>query len=243
MNQLEKELAEKAIEKGLQVIEIRTGAAQELLPEAKSLPVLPLNISGKTGTVAEFIAVRKHLLHADSCNIAVNIAAGTMQLIVNEMQLNNAPIHSVKSQLSINARISELNLNTGKTASPKELFALLRKYKHFATSKQDFSELLTKLATYRADYRAEINDSNDRRGNSNHGIKKSIEHQLPEGFTLEMPIFGKEKQGFYISIEVDEDGRFSLYSDDLIEKMELEAEKLINLELKAIDNFCFVYFV
>ena len=243
ITQEQKELATDAMRHGMAEFTFRHGAAKELVSEKPILNKCPINIVGNSGTVAAFIHVRKELLNPTNCNIDVNLQTGEIALEVNEKRENNTESDIVKSIMKRNSRIEKLTLNTNMSYTPKALFALLRNFKHFAVNAADFGVVLNELALFKAKKTAEINDANDRRGSTNKGRVQNVEHSIPESFVLNMPIISKEKVNFTVLIEIDEDGeKFLLFSEDLVEKQEAQMEKEIATELKAIGDFCFVYF-
>lgn len=226
------------------MVEIRTGEAKRLLPETAPKEVRKLEISGLGGTVSNFIKYRGELYIPTSCHALVNSETAKILLVLNEKQEENKHIDCVISIYPVNKKVLDLKLNTGYGRNPKELFKLLRSYKNAAANKELFQVLLTKLSTFSAKVNAEINNSDDRKGGSNVGIKKNVTHDIPESIYLTIPIIGNKSVSFQINIEYDAQSElFELYSDDFTEKYESEVTSAISAEVKEIESYCFVAFV
>lgn len=129
---------------------------------------------------------------------------------------------NIKGILKINPELALWGINTDKARSVKELAAFLRLKRRFFSNSEEHTTLLKGLQDFSMSTSAQIVDKNDRRGAAETRVAKEVkDHNLPEHFTLEMPLFlGTDAKRFKVTIEFDQrDAGLSIYllSEELLE--------------------------
>lgn len=139
---------------------------------------------------------------------------------------------TVSGQLKKNPDIEAIGVNTGESFKPSELAKRLKKNRIFFSAIADAMRIISDLQSLKVSAKSELEQSDDRRGNTKNVFVQSVETNMPVAFQLSMPIFnGEENVTFTVEVSFEVSGQQVLCSLDSIELTELErryAHQLLN---------------
>lgn len=193
-----------------------------------------IELSGNIDAVCEFLK-REHLAMVGGVNgkddaiILVDHAKKTITLTVNEFN----PTQQIKvvAKLVTHPALEKFGIETNVRRTPQELASLLRVNSMYFPNVQEHRELLVKLQRFTAKVNTAVEQSNDSRGNLKDLVDRTVETDLPESFTLEIPVYvGSPKSKFlvFICMEARDKGvSIWLESAELLEIRESQWESAI----------------
>lgn len=216
---------------------VREGSAKkELEPKA---PV-KINLSGVIGAPAEFLAKRiteSDQINPKRCHVIVNREKLSIRLVTNEH--DEYTRGEVEGTLSLHPKFEEFGINDRrKTWKPSELGQFFKMNRSFFPNREENMKLVSDLKNFTAT----VNSTMDRQTKENGSMKMSygqvVNSNLPEAFTLELPIFkGVTPTTLQVEVYATIDGSdvflqlFSPAANQVIEEMRDQA---INEEVAKI---------
>lgn len=211
-------------------------AVQELAPKA---PV-KINISGVIGAPVEFLTKRlseEDQINPKRCHVIVNRESLAITLVTAEN--DDYLTGKVTGSLSLHPKFEEFGINNKqKTWEPAELGQFFKMNRAFFPNRDENMKLVSDLKNFSAT----VNSSMDRQTKENGSMKMSygqvVNSNLPEAFTLELPIFkGVPATSIQVEAYATLDGSdvylqlFSPAANQIIEEMR---DKVINEEVAKI---------
>ena len=194
---------------------IREGEALELHEPEK------VQITGIIDSPARWLEARQELQKiTNKCHVVVNRDGLGICLNINE----NAYYGTVvKGRLMLSEPFKKFHINDGHTFTLQKLAKLFKMNRSFFETRQKAMELVTLLQNFRGKVNKDLEASNDNRGNKKVDFVQAVESNLPEAFTLHLPIFkGLEFVDVACEVYVDPDDwscqLISPDANDLIEK-------------------------
>lgn len=227
-------------------VTIREGAAAELLPPIKPEKVAIIGdfravgryLNGRTGPKTD-----NQLQLADPKNaiILTNKEKMTIRLMTNP----NSPIAAeVLGKAERSEELSLFGINTGKSYRRDELFKLVRMNRILFSDYQEHSDLLAALKSFKATTSGSSEIDTDMRGNKNIAYQKELRSNMPEYFSLTVPIIkGEAKETFPVEICIEEsDGiaSFRFESPALQELMAARIDEMFERELAHCLGFVII---
>jgi hypothetical protein len=211
-------------------------AVQELAPKA---PV-KINLSGVIGAPVEFLTKRlseEDQINPKRCHVIVNRENLTITFVTaeNDDYLSGKVVGS----LSLHPKFEEFGINNKrKTWEPSELGQYFKMNRAFFPNRDENMKLVSDLKNFSAT----VNSSMDRQTKENGSMKMSygqvVNSNLPEAFTLELPIFkGVPATTVQVEVYATVDGSdvylqlFSPAANQIIEEMR---DKVIDEEVAKI---------
>lgn len=151
-------------------------------------PVEKTNIQavGNISAPAAYFNARKPILDLNAVRVELSRSSQSITLVINE---GTNLIGTIKGQLKTFGYLAEFGVNAGKTWTPKELAAFLKSKRRFFLHKEEAFSLVTALSNFTANVQKELEKSQDTKGNKTDAIRKVVKTNLPESFTLNIPIF------------------------------------------------------
>ena len=143
---------------------------------------------------------------------------------------------SIGGKIRLHPDLQKFEINGGKRYTPFKLADFIRMNRHFFESKDQAIKLENVLRNFIADVDKKIEVSDDKRANVKASIIQQVKTNIPENFTLLLPIFvGVEPIPVKVEIDIDStDISCSLMSPDLKELIDKETKVIIDFELKLI---------
>ena len=228
---------------------IREGDAPKIL-EVK--PPVKINIEGTIDAPVEFLKRRfahsqdantsesvmsifNHFDHT-RCHVLINREKVSITLITNEHDEYTRGI--VAGKLEVHPKFKEFGINQEKSWTPNQLGQFIKMNRAFFADKSKNMALVTDLKNFHANINSIVEKQKSESGSFKDNYAATVTSNLPEGFTLDIPIFkGYEKESIYVEFYADVDGRdvyLSLVSPAASEILESLRDKCIDEKIKEI---------
>lgn len=206
---------------------------------AKLIEPVPYTITGDIKSPANWLETKKDDIDLTKAYILVDVASWQINLHLNVDQENGRYKSAVIGMIEPDDKLNEFKINI---RTPKwELSDLARHLKFrrncFASIDQSM-EIVSALKTFKANVSRQIEKIQDDRGNHRKLDDKRISSEVPEVFTLNMPVFkGDVPYTFDVELCIEEkEGvvRAFLQSVSLEEIIEKRIQEIIDREVKRI---------
>lgn len=214
---------------------LREGVApKELDPKA---PV-KTKLNGVIGAVVEYLTKRINTgqFAQKDCHILVNRENIEITLIINEA--DEYKRGEIVGKLSYNPKFVEFGINGGKVWTPTELGMFIKMNRAFFADRSENMKLVSCLMNFTADVNNKIDRAVKENGNRTDNFAQVVNSNLPESFTIQMPIFkGMQAETIEVETFAQVNGRevaFVLLSPGAQATLEDLRDKVIDEQLKQI---------
>ena len=182
-----------------------------------------------------------HKGKAIDMKIAIVHVNRSMQSIELACNPEDKTAHKIGGQIKSNTEFTKFGINDNKKYSPKQLAELCKMNRIYFPSVDDNMALVSNLKNLSVKVDQAIERGGDDVGNKNESLLKKVSSNVPESFTLAMPLHeGAEPVTFLVNICLEErDGGISLWlqsveANELIMKyrdniLDSQLEKLLKL--------------
>jgi len=214
---------------------IREGSAPKPLE-----PKAPLqnHLKGVIGCVAEYLSKRidsDQFTQKDS-HIIVDRDKVQITLVINE---HDAYLREeITGKLSYHPKFVEFGINSGKAWTPTELGLFIKMNRSFFADRKTNMELVTTLMNFTATVNNKIERAVAENGNRTDNFAQVVNSNLPESFTVQMPIFkGMQPETIEIETFAQVNGRdvaFVLLSPGAQATLEDLRDSVIDTQLEVI---------
>lgn len=189
-------IAQAVMEKG--EIVIRTG---EALPAREPITV---EISGNIDAPAMWIESKfayNFEEFQNKCHVVVERDAGKINLCEDE---RSYLCNCITGKLELSKEYKAFAINEGNYFPSQKLADFLKMHRSCFANKQEAMNLVAQLYSFEAKVNTQIKDADDRRGNVTKLRKQVVQSNLPDSFSLCIPIFkGLEKQTIEVEVYID----------------------------------------
>lgn len=233
--EINKQVAEMVAQMGAQ----GSGQLEVIMREGEALPLhepVKVEISGVLDSPARWLEKRPELQQiTNKCHVRVD---REMLLIVLQINENAFYGTKIKGTLSLTDAFRKFHINDGHSFTLVELAKLFKMNRSFFETKQKAMELVTTLQNFKGKVNKDLEASNDNRGNKKVDFVQAVESNLPEAFTLHLPIFkGLEAEDVVCEVYVDpDDWSCQLISPDANDIVERYRDEEINKVLDRIEE-------
>lgn len=173
---------------------IREGAALKLHEPVK------VCIEGTIDAPARWLESR-HGLDAQKCHVLVNRDKMTISLQCEE---NDHYGTRIEGALTLSSEFRRFGINEGEYRTHFELAELIKMNRSYFESKSTAMKLVSELQNFKAKVDKEVEQSDNNRGDRRVLINQAVQHNLPEAFTLVLPIFkGVAEQTIQVEVYVN----------------------------------------
>lgn len=214
---------------------LREGVApKELDPKA---PV-KTKLNGVIGAVVEYLTKRINTgqFAQKDCHILVNRENIEITLIINEA--DEYKRGEIVGKLGYNPKFVEFGINGGKVWTPTELGMFIKMNRAFFADRAENMKLVSCLMNFTADVNNKIERAVKENGNRTDNFAQVVNSNLPESFTIQMPIFkGMQPETIEIETFAQVNGRevaFILLSPGAQATLEDLRDKVIDEQLEQI---------
>lgn len=214
---------------------LREGVApKELDPKA---PV-KTKLNGVIGAVVEYLTKRINTeqFAQKDCHILVNRENIEITLIINEA--DEYKRGEIVGKLGYNPKFVEFGINGGKVWTPTELGMFIKMNRAFFADRAENMKLVSCLMNFTADVNNKIDRAVKENGNRADNFAQVVNSNLPESFTIQMPIFkGMQPETIEVETFAQVNGRevaFILLSPGAQATLEDLRDKVIDEQLKQI---------
>lgn len=173
----------------MQLNVLSDGVHELIVRSGDALPVRepkPLKIEGNFPTVSTFLRGRYATLKPDECHILVDRDHGVIELIISETSHFSG---SVKGLLYEDADFTAFGINKAKKYTLRELSDFIKMHRYCFEDPAVAMKLVADLRNFKAKVNKDIEKVGDNRGNRNEVLSQVVDSNIPESFTLRMPIF------------------------------------------------------
>lgn len=175
-------------------ITIREGDALKLREPVK------VNIEGTIDAPARWLE-KRHGLDAQKCHVLVNRDKMSITLHCEE---NDHYGTLIEGQLTLSSEFRRFGINEGEYRTHFELAELIKMNRSYFESKSTAMKLVSELQNFKAKVEKEVEQSDNNRGDRRVLINQAVQHNLPEAFTLVLPIFkGVAEQTIQVEVYVN----------------------------------------
>ncbi len=214
---------------------LREGVApKELDPKA---PV-KTKLNGVISAVVEYLTKRINTgqFAQKDCHILVNRENIEITLIINEA--DEYKRGEIVGKLGYNPKFVEFGINGGKVWTPTELGMFIKMNRAFFADRAENMKLVSCLMNFTADVNNKIDRAVKENGNRTDNFAQVVNSNLPESFTIQMPIFkGMQPETIEVETFAQVNGRevaFILLSPGAQATLEDLRDKVIDEQLKQI---------
>jgi len=238
-DELKQEINKQVAEMVAQMGAHGSGQLEVIMREGEALPLhepVKVEISGVLDSPARWLEKRQELQQiTNKCHVVVDREMLLIALQINE----NAHYGTmIKGTLAISSIFRKFHINDGHSFTLVELAKLFKMNRSFFETKQKAMELVTTLQNFKGKVNKDLEASNDNRGNKKVDFVQAVESNLPEAFTLHLPIFkGLEAEDVVCEVYVDpDDWSCQLISPDANDIVERYRDEEINKVLDRIEE-------
>ena len=214
---------------------IREGqAVKELEPKAP----IKVKISGVIGVPVEYLTkrVKTGQFTQERSHLLVNREEIKLSLVINED--NEYERGQVDGTLEFHPKFTEFGINTSKVWTPTELGMFFKMNRAFFPDKATNMKLVTDLMNFSATVNNKIERSVKENGSQTDNFAQVVNSNLPERFTLTIPIFkGMKAETLEVETFAKINGRevaFILLSPGANQTLEEIRDKAIDEQLKQV---------
>lgn len=217
------------IEEGVKTLSILEGKALE--PKD---PVA-VKINGNIDCAASYLTKRKDNISILKSHLIINRDNRIISLIVNESDYYS---DTITGKLELSTDFTKYQINSGKRLTTFDMAELIRMNRTCFESKETAMKLVTDLRKFKAKIDKHIEASDDKRANTTLVRTQAVESNIPEAFTLHIPIFkGFKPEKIEVEIDIDptslECSMVSPMANDIIKQT---SNGLIDEQVEAIKN-------
>lgn len=165
---------------------VREGAAAKQLEPKEPIPV---SITGTIGAPYEFLSKRidKEQFRQSDCNIIVDRENVQITLVINESDAYMRGV--VAGKLLYNPKFLQFGINVSKAWKPTELGLFIKMNRSLFANRNENMELVSRLMNFTATVNNSIERAVKENGNRTDNFAQVVNSNLPESFTVRMPIF------------------------------------------------------
>ena len=160
-----------------------------------------IEISGTIESPVNFLVERVSELNLKKCHLIVNREKMTITLVINE----DDPLTKgrISGKLELHPDFKKFKVNSGETWTSFDLADLIKMNRSFFSSKEVAMKLVSQLRDFQAKVNKQIDSFRDDRANFNVKKAQAVESNLPDTFSLIIPIFkGQPKQNVPVEINI-----------------------------------------
>lgn len=214
-------------------ITIRQGEAQELpniIPEK-------VELRGDIKAPGRWVEKRAGGFDEKQAHVVANYDERTIVLQLDEQNPYGTEIIGA---LQLDPDFVRFGINNGQYCSNFDLADFIKMNRAYFADQTQAMKLVSQLRQFQAKVENDIANSDDKRGNARLLRAQTVEHNLPEHFTLNIPIF-RNTEPQTIDVEVDvkaADLTMTLVSPEAADIVHTSTKNIILDELQKIAKTC-----
>lgn len=227
---MEKQIEIK-LEKGIEEVVIREGKAVDIhIPNGIVLNDLTIN------AVHEYLS--KEGIQPEEIKNSFVLFSYEEKFIELLYALRIQNPDKIIGKVRMSPDLEKFEINSGKRYTTFALADFIRMNRHFFETKDVALKLENVLRNFTAEVDRKIEASDDKRANVKASIIQKVKTNIPENFTLLLPIFiGSDPIEVKVEIDINStDISCSLMSPDLKEIIDNETKAIIDNQLKSIKD-------
>jgi len=193
------------------------------------------SISGDIDAPAAWVSSKEKDIDAIKAHAVVSLKEKKITLVLNNDQENGRRKSTVVGKITLHQKFESFRINSNYRWDLTELANHIKFNRRFFINQALAMDIVSKLKAFKANVTREIEKTSDDRGNLRQLQDKKVTIDIPDFFTLKMPIIEGDKAiDFDVEICVEEkEGvvRAFLQSISAEEKLEDRISELINAQI------------
>ena len=217
-------------------LEIRQGSALPL-HELKNI-----ELRGSINAPGDFLDVRRNQFQIESTHVIVNKDYGTITLNSNDQE--EVGRISVTGELTSHPDFLRLGINDPESSrTTGGLASFIKMNRSFFETKSTAMNLVSLLRNFKASVNKQLEERSDDRGNYALLKEQIVESNIPEAFTVKLPLFiGEPPVSIMVEIVIDpEDFSCALISPEAADMIRERKEKIMNEQINRFDGYVVIY--
>ena len=209
-------------------ITIREGSALKLHEPVK------VNIEGTIDAPARWLESRRDI-NPQKCHVLVN---RDKMVVALQCEENDHYGTYIEGRLTLSSEFRRFGINEGEYRTHFELAELIKMNRSYFESKSTAMKLVSELQNFKAKVDKEVEQSDNNRGDRRVLINQAVQHNLPDAFTLVLPIFkGVAEQTIQVEVYVNpSDLTCTLVSPEANDIIVSSRDAIINSVIERIAN-------
>lgn len=203
MNEKMQEELKRQIAEGM-INYLPNSVGEIIIREGAALPVrepVKVNITGVIDAPARFVEKRKDIINHDTCHILVDRENMTITLQCAE---NNHYGTKVTGVLEPSPEFEKFGINKGEYMTHFEMAELFKMNRSLFENKSVAMRLVSDLQNFKAKVDREVEESNNNRGDKRLLYSQAVQHNLPDSFKLNIPLFkGQPSETIEVEVYID----------------------------------------
>jgi hypothetical protein len=194
-------VVKEAMKNGATTVTILTGNAPK---QPEIFNPKSIKISGTIDAPSRFAAIRD--FEQKRSHALVSISRGEIIMTVNEQ--NTDDTHEIKGRVIIGREFAALGINADKEYTSESLAKHLKLKRSLFESHTEHTKLIAALRSIKAKVQQSIEKAKDDKGNETDAFTQTVESNMPESFTMLIPLIeGQSPQRIEVFPVLEADGR------------------------------------
>jgi len=213
------------------VLEVREGAALPLKEPNK------VSITGNIDAVSRYIQTRKLSTEIQMCShISVDREDKSITLNIDASNFYGGVVVGKLSQAKA---FTVFGINTGTEYTTFELADFIKMNRSAFEKPSEAANLIKELNNFKAKVESEVEKLDDKRGNRTNLQRQAVDSNIPEKFTLVLPIFkGQAKQDIEVEVNINPSSlNCTLVSPMAKEIIDTVTDEIVNAELLLVKEY------
>lgn len=216
----------------------KEGKAEIIIREGEAPEVhdpITVSINGTIDAVTRYLRNREIPQEKQhDCFITVNKETGDIVLKIEE---HSFFCDTIIAKIEEHPSITNFGINTGEHVLPEKMANHLKMRKHFFESQSEYASVYSALRAFKAKVNQAIEAIKDDRGNFDLKKAQVVEHNIPAGFNIKVPLFkGMDPVVVPVEFIVNSSLDVALSSTDLIQMIDEVRESAIDKQIKEIQE-------
>lgn len=202
-----------------------------------------VKIEGSITAPATFIKERHADFEKNKNHVLIDKEKGTISLTLNEDFPFNG--YSISGSIRIGNKFKSLGINTDISYTPEELSKKLKLLRSIFDSKAEHASIVNSLRCIKAKLKQDIDAKDDSRGNSSVNFTQVLDSNIPEKFSLTLPLIeGEEPKKFDVNVFIEGNSynelKCYLESIDAADMIEESFKEILEREVKILKEYAVV---
>ncbi|WP_438423227.1 hypothetical protein [Aquimarina macrocephali] len=215
-------------------------------PEAFTDHPSSVEITGTITAPKRFCEKRHDEFNSLKSHCLVSLSDGTMKLVINEQSSKN--VYSINGKLEQAKQFVSLGINKEKGYQPKILSKKFKLLRSIFKDRSEHAKIVTALRNVEATVKQAFNNNDDQKGNVNVTFDQVVTSNIPDEFTLFMPVIeGEKPEKFKVEVILEANSAHEincyLESVDAAEMIDKIIEERLQKEVEAIEEYTTVIYI
>lgn len=201
----------------------------------------PVEIIGNIDAPSRFISGKNSEFEKSQRHCMVSKTEGKIKLVINEQSVMDR--YTIHGKIEISKKFKDLGINKDcHYYEPLQLANRLKLMRNIFKSNLEHASICNVLRNLKAKVNADIEKLNDRKGNTSDVLRTTVESNMPDAITLNMPLLeGEDPVEIQVNVILEIGGNNGivcyLESIDAAEMIEEQFEERVEQEVEKIKDW------